>query len=261
MENKQCKYCNQIFEINESHSSRWFSNHVRWCDKNPKSKNIENIKLANKKVFDDKFGDFRLFEVSCFKCNCKFTVEEREKLYPQREKYFCGLSCANSHVVSDETKEKIRLKFSKIYLTVNQTRICVECDKTFEVLSNSKKRFCSRKCGSASRKLSTEYLTYKNACKFKFNVWSYPDKFDLNLIYKHGWYKAKNRGDNLTGVSRDHRISISFGWDNNIDPKIMSHPANCKLMTHNENVSKHKKCSLLLEELIKEIENWDNDNK
>lgn len=72
-----------------------------------------------------------------------------------------------------------------------------------------------------------------------------------------GWYKAKNKGNNLNGVSRDHIISVKYGFENNIDPKIISHPANCQLLRHNDNVSKGKNNHITLQELLLKIEEWD----
>jgi hypothetical protein len=34
---------------------------------------------------------------------------------------------------------------------------------------------------------------------------------------------------NLGGVSRDHMIAVRDGFNLGIDPKLLSHPANCKL--------------------------------
>ena len=78
----------------------------------------------------------------------------------------------------------------------------------------------------------------------------------LDLIREFGWYKAKNNGDNPFGVSRDHMVSIKYGFDNEIDPKIISHPANCELILQRDNSRKNSKNSLTLEELIIRIDNW-----
>lgn len=51
--------------------------------------------------------------------------------------------------------------------------------------------------------------------------------------------------------------SIMEGYKNNIDPKIISHPANCKLMIHNENVSKNFRCSINIIDLKEKIIKWD----
>ena len=50
-------------------------------------------------------------------------------------------------------------------------------------------------------------------------------------------------------------ISIKFGYRNNIDTSFICHPANCKLLPHNDNISKHDKCSISLDVLKERIEN------
>ena len=51
-------------------------------------------------------------------------------------------------------------------------------------------------------------------------------------------------------------FSVREGFELNIDPKIISHPANCQLLIHSQNISKHKKSSITLEELLKRIEDF-----
>lgn len=109
---------------------------------------------------------------------------------------------------------------------------------------------------SAARSQRSDLVNYRADCSFKFNVYDFPDEFDVQLVEQFGWYKAKNRGNNLTGISRDHIVSVRYGFDNNIDPAIISHPANCQLLQHGTNVSKGKKCDLTIEELFVKISNW-----
>jgi len=99
---------------------------------------------------------------------------------------------------------------------------------------------------------------YRADCAFKFNLADYPAEFDFTLIESHGWYKPKNRGDNLTGVSRDHSVSVRYGFDHNIPAEHLAHPANCVLMQHGKNVSKGKNISMSYAGLLKRIEAWDN---
>lgn len=101
------------------------------------------------------------------------------------------------------------------------------------------------------------YKRYKQLCEFKFNLRDFPNKFDFTLIEKYGWYKAKNRGDNPNGVNRDHMYSIKDGFLNNIDPSIISHPANCELLIHQDNIKKRSKSSITLDTLLKRIDNWE----
>jgi very-short-patch-repair endonuclease len=92
---KVCKHCNLEF-IMEADKS--FANHVRWCNKNP---NSTDSKWSN--GADSRLGIFSDFSVNCCKCNKEFTVNEREKLFPKKEKYFCSRSCANSRTFTDES--------------------------------------------------------------------------------------------------------------------------------------------------------------
>lgn len=94
---------------------------------------------------------------------------------------------------------------------------------------------------------------YRQLCEFKFKLSDYPEYFDCEIIKNNGWYKAKNRGDVPNGVNRDHMYSIKDGFINNIDPSIMSHPANCQLMLHCDNIKKKSKSSLTLNELLEKI--------
>ena len=114
----------------------------------------------------------------------------------------------------------------------------------------------AREKGRCQTSKSQDIERYRQLCEFKFNLSNYPEEFDFDLITKHGWYKAKNKGNNLNGVSRDHMISIKFGYINKIDPKIISHPANCRLIPHKDNQKKRSKCNIKIGELLHRIECW-----
>lgn len=96
---------------------------------------------------------------------------------------------------------------------------------------------------------------YSYQCRFTFSIAKYPHIFEYAspLIKKYGWYSASNRGNNLSGCSRDHLYSVSDGFKNNVDPKIMSHPMNCRIVPHRKNQSKNKKSSITLADLLERI--------
>lgn len=172
--------------------------------------------------------------------------------HKERKNVYCSRSCANSRSHSEETKNKIRFSLRK-----HQFKTCEYCLKVFEFRKRARK-FCSTECLRLYlNKNASEFVLYKNSCKFKFNLSDYPEEFDFSLISQFGWYKPKNRGNNMNGVSRDHIVSIKFGWENSISPEIISHPANCCLMRHNDNVSKGKKIGMSVEELKAKILEWD----
>ena len=171
---------------------------------------------------------------------------------------FCSRSCSNSY----STKAKRAEINAKVSKTLTAKKVIIQCkycgcstEKT-----KQKQQFCSVKCGASYRykdldKTSLSY--YRSQCAFKFSLNDFPDEFDFKLIEEFKWYKAKNHGNNLNGISRDHMFSCRSGFDLGIDPKIISHPANCQLLRHNHNVSKGGKSSITLEELFLRIAKWD----
>ena len=258
--NKICKHCKCEFVDIEG---KVFSNHVRWCSANPnldKLKNSENIRIAVNKRYDATLGCLLCHDVVCHKCERLFQVMEREYSFPTKQFYFCSRGCANFRIFSDESKKKKSDALKGMHngkLIILQKRFCLFCNANFDVHMSSKKKFCTTVCyHNYTRRDITDKELYRKCCQFKFNVYHYPDKFNLDLIEKHGWYKAKNRGDNLNGISRDHKVSINYGWNNSIPPEVISHPANCQLMQYRENSSKNVKCSIDLSVLLEEIEKW-----
>lgn len=96
------------------------------------------------------------------------------------------------------------------------------------------------------------FKEYSSRCKFKFDVYEFPNEFNLKELERIGWYNA----DNPNGMSRDHMVSISYGWKHDIDPRIIRHPANCELLTYNKNHDKSWRSSISLRELIQKIKKW-----
>ena len=253
---RTCVYCETTF-LNEE--GKVFANHVRWCNKNTTNGDKGILKCSQKATehYLIKFGEIKGYNVTCQKCQSNFLVREREKRHPERDFYFCSRSCANSRGPRSESfKEKVRAKLKKDELK----KQCEFCHETFVCNKKVTQSFCSLSCSNKNRyknidKASLKY--YRIECSFKFNLSDYPDEFDFSLVEKHGWYAAKNHGNNLGGVSRDHIVSIKFGYENGIDPSIISHPANCRLLIHNSNISKGANCGMTIEQLIQKIENWD----
>jgi len=105
MKYKPCRFCNQ--EVTKP-------NHAKWCDQNPNRQNaIKNLKKAQQKQADDTLGLYMYFTVDCDTCNKIFEVEEREKQFPKKDKYYCSRSCANS--VGGTAKSNNLLKNGKLY--------------------------------------------------------------------------------------------------------------------------------------------------
>lgn len=93
---------------------------------------------------------------------------------------------------------------------------------------------------------------YYQDCKFKFQL--------RGAMFVPGYENLDTLGlyhptKNPNGLCRDHMISIAFGWANNIDPKIISHPANCQLISNQENIAKGSTSCIALNQLLERIEN------
>ena len=207
--------------------------------------------------------------------NPKFCLTCKKQIpFQKRENKFCDSSCAAKHNNSSRDNkrsfskkgiENIRIATKKRTIErlgneynefINNPKKCVECGTKLN-FTNRKRKFCCRKCSNIyNRKHLNDYQKYYRDCQFKFALNEYPNEFDFSLIEKYGWYKAKNHGDNLNGVSRDHMFSIKEGFELGVDSKLISHPANCKLMIHVDNKKKHTKSSITVEELKTRISNW-----
>lgn len=259
---RTCQHCGTIFE---NIKGRVFSNHVRWCQSNPNRNNTENIQVAVAQAFDDKLGESTKFQVVCKRCAQPFVVEERAKQFPKKNAYFCSRSCANARKHTCQTKDKIRKsvdsynrnnpKTGKQKLEYRKT--CETCQTVF-VTGRVGQRFCSIPCAAKTRIKKPDSLEfYRRQAAFNFSLKNYPDEFDFSLIEKYGWYSPTNKRNNLGGVSRDHMVSVRYGYDNNVDPQILAHPANCRLVLHNQNVSKHTACLISLDDLKEGIQEWD----
>jgi hypothetical protein len=214
------------------------------------SKNVVGLSGEKKYYLNPKF---------CLRCNEIIKYEQREN------KLFCSKSCSASftnsnRIISEKTKQKISTKAKeRAELSPNhkkeKLKKCFFCEKEFT--STTRKKSCSNECLKESkRKNMSEFQKYKMDCLFNFNLSDYENEFDFDLVRKYGWYKPKNRGNNLEGVSRDHMYSIKDGFDNKVEQYLIAHPANCKLILQRENSSKYKKSSITLDELKNKIKEW-----
>lgn len=215
--------------------------------------------------------------MKCERCGKEIIEDYRKDIKFRRSSpiRFCSRSCANARRHSFESKEKTKASIIAYWKTkphkvrikqVKQRRrkeikICPICKLQF-MPNLIDQTYCSPACArKRPQKKLTDYeriskKQYGYLCRFTFGLSLYPNDFDLDLIKKHGWYKAKNRGNNLTGVSRDHLYSVNDGFINKVDPEIMKHPANCQLLPHKENQRKNRISSITYEELLNRIDIW-----
>lgn len=184
----------------------------------------------------------------CFHCNAVIS-------YDKKENKFCSRSCA-ARVTNKINRKRGPTAKEKFSFTSIRFLLCEVTNKWY---SNRNNDGSYRRC---SPYVKTEKQNYYNAARFKFNVYDYPSEFNIHMIEKLGWYtcpgkKRKNKVKNTNGVSRDHIISVSHGFKNKIDSKIISHPANCRIIPHTENKRKGEQSDYTLEDLIDKILKWD----
>jgi hypothetical protein len=241
---KECKECELSFE---SHSQ--YANHIRWKHR---SNTHHGNSLTKSEWLDKRFGK-QVTENRTCSCGAEFRVSYREKSSTPKKK-FCSRSCANSR------GKRSNLVRDRIRKALKKQAPDKECPVCHEEFSSKKKQqiYCSNSCrGISQRKRDLHSLNgYRAECQFRFSLKDYPEEFDFTLIEKYGWYSASNRGGNLKGVTRDHIVSVAYGFENNLDPKLISHPANCQLMLHGENAAKNGRCDISMPELELKIKEW-----
>jgi hypothetical protein len=135
--------------------------------------------------------------------------------------------------------------FSKLFVCS-----CRHCKTKF--VSRIKKQYCVEHKSLYS-------LSSKSGYKFTFNVYHYPDLFDINLLNAVGWFSPGGKAGkwNINGLSRDHKISVTESIINNYDPYYITHPVNCELMPHHQNNRKKTKSSITYEKLKQLVNEYD----
>lgn len=118
-----------------------------------------------------------------------------------------------------------------------------------------KTRITREKTGSYLKSEDRDpYQVYCTLASFKHGFKT-NNKEEKELLETHGIFNSKT---NTKGCVRDHLLSRRYGFDNNIDPDIISHPANCEIVLHSENTRRAftNDNLITLEELLERIKNW-----
>lgn len=192
-------------------------------------------------------------------------------------KTFCGHSCSTSFTNrsrgarSEETKKRISKSLIKVNKPKKEAKpknpkkesagpysqvficSCKHCQIKF--VSRIKKQYCSdhKDFYSAGN---------KSGYKFTFNVFHYPDLFDIDLLKSVGWFSPGGKAGkwNLNGLSRDHKISVNDAVAKGYDPYYITHPLNCELMPHVKNNKKKTNSSISYEKLKLLVDDYDKNN-
>jgi hypothetical protein len=179
---------------------------------------------------------------TCRKCRSRISEYEIKKT-------FIPYSIVKDSIESSGYK---LLTNSDIYSSVNnksQYKLDVVClnNHTLKTTWNnwSKGKRC-RKCYDTNK--FNEAVKYKNGWeRYLFLVRFYTEK-----NYKN--YKKIINPENFRRGKKyhlDHKYSIYEGFKNNISPKIIGGVENLEIIPESDNLSKGKKCSITIEELLK----------
>lgn len=154
MEKKKCVNCDLEFE-SKSKTKKFCSvkcscsyNNKRKENTSKKSEVKEKLRKKALEQYDKKYGALKKFDVNCKCCGAIVVVEEREKQFPKKDKYFCSKSCSNTRRHTSETKSKIS---NSLHGTGNKDVFitCKQCNVKFErKWKKRNQKFCSRSCAS-----------------------------------------------------------------------------------------------------------------
>lgn len=262
-----CKFCHQTFKNIPAFK---FGGHVARCKDNPISKKFDVcIVKSSIKRYNNLLGKLKFFKVVCYTCKKEFKVKEREKQFPIKEKYFCSVSCGHKYSAKQNIGTKIgkckkcgkkiivdiKADLNDLFCTDCKVFYCKKCNKIIGL--NNKSGLCKKCYYIEYGKTIPKFRKYQLDCKFRFNLNEYPDRFDFDLLTK---CKAYHPVRNQSGLSRDHIVSVKYGFDNNIPAEIIRHPANCQLIKQTKNSEKHTNCGMTVKQLKEKILNW-NKNK
>lgn len=178
----------------------------------------------------------------CKECNKPLTPKQKHNTY-------CSSSCSAIRSNRERPKES-RLKqqatIKQFYVDnpiLKRPKIEVEIVGPYTKVYLCTCKYTGTKWYSPTVKticpnVKTTRGLYAKSCKFTFGIKNFPIWFNnaSELINQYGWYAtpgSNRKGiNNITGISRDHMYSITDGWKNEVEPQIIRHPANCKLIQH-----------------------------
>lgn len=252
-----CIICKQQFSV-KGFYSHYTRSHTE--EGNIKAKEYSVLGVIKSKQMcenlqSNKIQQYNLSPNKCVCCN-------KPLPYDKKRNKFCNSSCAATHNNQKINYPK-RKKEQKITKTkkISKFRESVCGEYTQIYLCTCKItgiKWYSKSAKSIHPTIIETKQQYTYQCRFNFSISQFPEWFSYcsELINTYGWYSAANRKNNLTGCSRDHIYSVSEGYKNNIDPKILSHPANCQIMPHTINQTKHSSSNISLEKLLENIDKF-----
>ena len=228
-ETHKCEYCGE-----EARFLLKFKHSKKWCCSERKEKCKANIKTWNKGLTKEK--DDRVRKNTTNKKNYN-KINYHLKNNKEFLKY--------EYIEEDKDTKKILVK-------------CKLCGKMFI----PKGRQIEHRISMIKKEEFHRGIFYCNACKKKLkNKDQYNFYYALVLVKTERTvrkFKSKIKNIELRGIKfgydLDHKFSINEGFKNNIIPSIISNLKNLEVLPQSKNRKKSKKCSVTLEQLLKEID-------
>lgn len=226
-----CIVCKEVKSVKAIHT-HYIRSHsgVKWKNANPIPR-----KLLRFDTQKEKWKKYYTDPNYCKECNCTLTWFNKTNLT-------CSNRCAGlySGRTADKSKKRgppAQSKKPKLLYSILYKCVCKECG--IEWRNRSAVRYCSEHKDKYSH-------IGRAAFWFSFNVYHYPELFDLDNLTRIGFRSS----DNPNGMTRDHRVSVQEAIKNNYEPRYIKHPLNCELMLFRENARKHTKSSITYEQLV-----------
>jgi len=200
--------------------------------------------------------------------------------YKDRVNKFCSHSCAGSFSNKIRKKngwsltanQKLSISKTLIKYNVSLGNKSKSLHDTIKSASGEFSRVHFMKCKFCDNMFTNRAATQvccncqhlkwnnnKDQYSFKFNVFDYPDLFNLDKLKQIGWvaFGGKRGGNkNVNGLSRDHKVSVNDAKKFGYDSYYISHPLNCELMPHIKNNKKKTKSSISYEELVRLVNSY-----
>lgn len=271
-----CIHCKKQFSIRGIHS-HYIMTHT--TEGNIRAKNAAKLgSVKGSAATSLKFSLLRKEQQNEYYNNPKLCVNCNNNIpFEKRSNKFCSQSCAatftnkqrdysNARETWNKKKKEISPKpkksQAKIFkpIITNNKIIIPEIEGEYTRLYSCSCKHCN------TSKLYRKKQKYCNNCNhlyshegrakywFAFNVFHYPEIFDLSLITTYGFRDNKT---NPNGITRDHKVSVNEAIRNNYDSYYIKHPMNCELMFFEENNKKKTNSSITYEELIKLVDEFD----
>lgn len=246
-----CDYgCGRFGKFKFSNGKICCENHYGKCEAVKQKFSKSHMGQKSKKnglTYDEYYGSERSKEIKSKLKNTKIlTLKDLKEKYPE----LCKIESFRTNPENEfeiqgickNCGEWFNLTYSKIYERFRNLK--TKANLYF---------FCSEKCKKESKDYySNWYMSdpkvFKQFMNYKKNVIK-----ETERSIRENKQKIKNIDLRGNEFELDHKYSIHEGFKFGIDPKILGHWKNLRILTKFENRSKHKNCSITLAQLLNEI--------